>query len=188
MQDRSNEHESRGGDLLRYAVVDAVDLGAMTVVVRLGAKRLGPMPWFMPRAGETVVWSPPSVDEQGLVLCPEGDSEAAVFLPGVCSSKHAAPAGDARHLVVTFKDGAVVAYDPAAHLLSAVLPDGGRADLTVPGGLHVTGPITCSETVTAAKDLVSTGGDVKAGAVSLRGHKHLAVQPGSGVSGPPAGA
>lgn len=130
MLDRANEHESRAGDLLRYAVVDSVDLDAGACTVRLGDKLVGPMPWFMPRCGETAVWSPPSVDEQGLLLCPEGDSEGAVFLPGVASSKHAVPLGDARQLVITFKDGARIAYDAAASLLTIALPEAGALTAT----------------------------------------------------------
>ncbi len=176
--DEQAEMERRSGDLLRYATVDSVDLDAAKVVVALGEKRLGPLDWFMPRSGETTVWSPPSVGEQGLLLCPEGDARGAVFLPGVRSSRHAVPTGDARALVLTFGDGARIDYDAAAHLLTAELPDGGRVELTAPGGVLITADVEIQGDVTAS-------GDVKAGPISLRHHTHGQVQGGSGVSGQP---
>jgi hypothetical protein len=72
--------------------------------------------------------------------------------------------------LVRFRDGAVLSYDPQAHVLAFALPDGGKLALT--GDLAVSGTITAH-------------GDVTGAGISLATHRHGGVQGGSGQSGGP---
>ncbi|UGB47006.1 hypothetical protein LQ772_06860 [Frateuria edaphi] len=59
-------------------------------------------------------------------------------------------------------------------------------NFVAPGGCHFTTPeATFSGKVTASQDIASTGGDVKAGTVSLKNHLTTNVTAGSGLSGKP---
>lgn len=183
---RQAENERRDGDLIRWAVVESVDLEAATVEVRLGDKVVGPIDWFMGRAGKTVIWSPPSVGEQGLLFSAEGDTEAAVFLSGIRSSKFAIPAGETRELI-RFEDLATIAYDAEGHELRVDLPAGGKLAIVAPGGMSIgaeaglsidadiahTGDQTTSGTVNAQSDVVGGG-------KSLKSHTHMGVHGATG--------
>ncbi|MDZ4374912.1 MAG: phage baseplate assembly protein V [Phenylobacterium sp.] len=166
------EIERRAFDIARWATVVARE--GRRVVVRAGDVQSGPVPWFAFRAGETVIWSPPSIGEQGMLLCPEGELQLGLFFPGVESTAFPLPEGQAE--AIRFKDLAQLSYDPDAHVLDVALPAGGRfsiaADVYVAGDIHVDGDAHVS-------------GDVVAGDVSLRHHKTTGVQPGDGLSGGP---
>lgn len=146
--------------------------------VDFGAGELGPFPWGAARAGRVKIWSRPSAGEQVLVFCPGGDPERAVLGPAVFWNDEPAPTLDGRELV-QFGDGATLAYDDASHRLHASLPAGGEILLVAPGGVIIAGDLEVQGEITAT-------GDVRAGAVSLKDHRHGQVAPGSGQSGGPA--
>ncbi len=180
--DHPEEAARRDGDLLRMAVVSSVE--GRRCVVAAGELETGPIPWFVGRAGDTRRWSKVTAGEQGLLLCPEGDVEAGVFLPGVLSDAFPEPTTDDVE-AVHFKDEAAFRYDPEAHVLTITLPGGGAVQLVAPAGVKVTGPVDIEGPLTVSQG-VTAQGDVTGQGVSLHGHMHKAVQPGSGVSGPPA--
>jgi phage baseplate assembly protein V len=163
------------GDIARYGVI--VSRSGDTCRVQVGDLVTGDVPWISGRAGSARVWSPPSVGEQCLLLCPEGDAAAGVVLPGIFSDANPAPADDDAWLV-TFEDGTRLRYDPAAHALEAILATGGSATIDAPGGITLRGPVTVEGTLTASEDVVAAG-------KSLKDHVHLKVQPGAGISGAP---
>lgn len=167
------------GDLIREAVVVARD-GALCRVA-IGDIESGDIPWLAGRAGKATIWSPPSIGEQVLVLCGEGDLARAIVLPGLFSDAHPAPATDDSTRIV-FDDGTVLEYDPVERHLNASVPGGSITfeadDVVVLGNLTVMGSVEVSKTLTASDDVVGGG-------KSLKGHKHTLVQPGQGVSGAP---
>lgn len=169
-------------DLIRFGSVKSVDLASGTCVVEIGDPQEGaietpPVKWRAGRAGKTRMWSPPSVGEQVLLLCPGGDLAAAVTVPGVYSSAYPAN-GDSLTEILEFGDGAVLSYDTVAHVLVATLPEGGTAQITAPGGLSITGDVTITGTVTVSED-------VTAGGISLKNHVHGGVQAGGTSTGAP---
>lgn len=178
------------GNLIRLGTVAEVDLPAARCRVATGEIVSDFVPWFVPRAGETIEWSAPVVGEQGLLLCEGGDIQAAVFLRGVYSDARPAPASSATQHLVQYPDGAVIDYDHATHLLKAQLPAGGAAEITADGGVTVNGPLTVNGNTQINGDAGISGTataevDVLGGGKSLKTHKHTAVSSGSAVSGPP---
>ena len=134
------------------------------------------------RSGETRIWSPPSIGEQGVLFSPEGDIGGAIFLPGITRDMFP-PAGNSLEEVIVFKDGARIAYDPEAHILTAALPAGSTANITaeqinLTGNVAIDGDVTVTGTLTADTDVIGGG-------KSLKDHRHLGVTPGVGVSGAP---
>jgi phage baseplate assembly protein gpV len=157
-------------ELIRFGHVVSVDLASGKCVVEIDDNlRTGPIRWAAPRMGQTRVWAPPAVGEQVLVLCPAGEIGAAIALGGIACNAFPVP-GDGVTDLVRFRDGAVLSYDPQAHVLAFALPDGGKLALT--GDLAVSGAITAQ-------------GDVTGAGISLAAHRHGGVQGGNGQSGGP---
>lgn len=192
----ASELQRQLGNVIRLGTVAEVDLAMARCRVDTGEVRTDFVPWFVPRAGDTIEWSAPVAGEQGVLLCPGGDTNGAVFLRGVYSDAFAAPASEANKHLVRFADGALVEYDHGAHALKATLPSGGTAEITADGGVTVNGPFTVNGESTFNGNTQTNGDagvsqtltaqtDVLGGGKSLKGHKHTAVMPGTGVSGTP---
>jgi phage baseplate assembly protein V len=164
-------------DGLRLGKIIEVDLASALVRVAIGEIESDWIDWAAIRAGDTQVWSPPSVGEQTLVVAPDGDLEGAFALGGLFSDLHPA-AGNSLRELIKFKDGTVLAYDPENHELEVYLCAGGKATITAPAGLTINGDVTVNGKIDAT-------GDVKAGTVSLQQHKHVGVQAGGAQSGVP---
>lgn len=184
-------------DALRIGTVIEVDLEHALCRVRMGeedgegadALESHWMPWATARAGTTRVWSPPSVGEQVIVFSPDGDLASGFILGALFCDAHAEPGNTLRELII-FDDGAVIAYDQQAHHLEAILPGGGQATITAPGGTTINGPLTVNGLTTVNADVQVNGTatastDVVGGGKSLKGHKHTGVQAGGAVSGAP---
>lgn len=182
-------------NLIRFGTVQAV--AGKRVQVKVGGLLTRPIPWVSTRAGKTQSWSPPDIGEQVVVLSPNGDLGAAVALGGIFCDAHDVPGeSNADNVVMKFRDGAVLLYDQAAHVLKGSLPSGGRVEVTAPGGLTFTGNVTIDGALSVsqaatfkqtvhASQAITSDTDVKAGNISLTNHPHDKVQPGSGISGKP---
>lgn len=188
--DSAAELQRQHSNVIRLGTVAEVDHAAARCRVQTGEITTDWLPWFVPRAGDVIEWSAPSVGEQVMLLSPGGDTHGAVALRGVYSDACPAPAtSDTLHLV-RFPDGAQVEYDHAAHALKATLPGGGTAEITADGGVTVHGPLTVNGDVQVNGDVGISGQaeaqvDVIGGGKSLKSHKHTGVLSGGGVSGPP---
>jgi len=176
--------------LIRIGVVKSVDHGTAKCVVRYGdpddedgGAETPPIRWAHARAGGTRTWSPVSVGEQVLLLSPDGQFGNAVAIGGITQDSAPAPGSDETELIL-FKDGARIAYDPNAHALSAILPDGATAHIEAPGGLSIKGPVSIEGDVTITGKATASD-DVVASGVSLKNHVHSGVQAGGAQSGKP---
>lgn len=200
--DRTTELARRLENLLREGVVDSIDHAAGVCTVKSGELLTRPVKWIAARAGDARTWWAPSVGEQVMLLCPGGEPGRAVVLPAIYSSASPRPDGADTAHVTTYPDGALVSYDPVAHQLIATLPEGGKADITAPGGVHITGDtlITGKLNVTGDTDLgaklhvasdttvdaeLTASTDVVGGGISLKNHLTTNVMPGSALSGKP---
>lgn len=187
---KSDSQNVDAGELIRFGIV--AEVRETRVVIDCGDVRTGPIRWLDRRSGDTRTRSRPSVGEQVLLLCPGGDIEAAIAIPGVSSDKFPLPGSGAEELI-HFSDDAAIGYDPATHALAAVLPAGASAEITIGmgvslrvdadgvairGKLKIDGDVDVTGKLTADADVVGAG-------KSLKSHKHLGVQPGGGVSGLP---
>ncbi len=152
--------------------------------------------FFNARAGNDSTWDPPSEDEEVIVISPCGEiGPTSEGFYGLYNDDHPAPSDDLNKKIRVFADGCVIAYDVAAHHLSAILPSGGKAIVTANGGITVNGNTTINgnlqvngstamtgNNTVGGSQLVqgsshstgafSTEGDVKAGPISLKEHKH----------------
>lgn len=177
-------------ELIRMGTVATVDLAAGRCTVRYGnpddddgGAETPPIRWLALRAGKTRAWSPPSVGEQAIVLAPDGQIAAAVAIIGVYSAAFPAPGSTLAELI-EYEDGARIGYDPVAHALTAILPDGGTAMVEAPGGITIRADVTIEGTVTL-NGRMDASEDVTAAGISLKTHPHRDVQAGAAQSGPP---
>ena len=160
---------------LRYGTIASVDLASARCTVAAGDLTSGPVRWIEVRAGATRTWSPPTIGEQVLLICPEGDLAAGIVLRGIFSAANP-PAGNSLRELIEFADGAVLAYDPQAQHLDIALPAG--ATVAIVGDVAITGKLVVSETIAAAGDVTGDG-------VSLAHHLHGQVQAGGAKTGQP---
>jgi len=181
MTQRGDDTSGLIGDVLRLGIVESVDLSAATVTVQLGDITSPPCPW-LELAGGFRTWMPPTVGEQALLLCPEGDIAHGVVLRGLYSTAFPAPADDGRARLL-MPDGTIIDYDPETHELAITLASG-KATIIAPEGVHITGKLSVDGDIDLT-GTVTTPEDVVAGGISLKSHKHSGVQPGSGQSGAP---
>ena len=198
MRPAESEQRRQKGNMVRLGTVAEIDLDAARCRVTSGDLTSDWIPWLVPRVGNTIEWSSPSVGEQGLVLCPDGDTIGAVFLRGIYSDAFPAPDNGEHVHLVRFPDGTEIRYDDQAHALAitvaesgtvevtahggvTVNADGGatiNADTTINGDLQVNGDINLTGTATAEVDVVGGG-------VRLKTHTHPGVTSGGSVTGPP---
>lgn len=160
------------GAAVRLGTVAEFDPGRCRVRVRIAgedhesAVRTGWLPWATWAAGHLRVWSPPAEGEQCLVLAPSGDLSQAVALPAVFQQQGAfpAPSNNPNNTLLQWDDGGYIRYERDTH----------RMTLSAPCVVKVVG------------DLLVTG-DVFAGDVSLRQHRHTGVSRGDEETGGPTG-
>jgi phage baseplate assembly protein V len=181
------------GDLLRVGVIESVD-AAGKAVVSFGDQLTPPIEWLM-AVGDTTIWLRPTVGQQVLVASPEGDAEQASIVGGLPSDAHPA-LPSAASVVIKFKDGGLITYDPDASRLNFDLP--GEVQIIAPNGvnitgdtmidgtLQVTGDTTLDAKLEVAGDIhtpktITGDTDVVASGKSGKGHKHPAGSPLTGT-------
>jgi len=129
-------------NLIRLGTIAAVDHGDPAqqkpprVRVQTGALLTGWLPWLTPRAGADREWNPPTVGEQVLLLSPSGQLANGVAITGLFSDLIPANGDRAALHRSSYRDGAVIEYDSAAHALTASIP--GTADITTSGDITLT--------------------------------------------------
>lgn len=177
-------------ELIRLGSIASVDLDAARCTVRYGdpddedgGAETPPIRWLAPRAGKTRSWSPISVGEQALLLVPDGQIAAAIAVVGIWSDQFPPPGSTLAELI-EYADGARIGYDPEAHALTAILPAGATALVEATGGMILRGDVRIEGNIDLQGAMNATG-DVTAGGISLKSHKHGNIQAGSAQSGPP---
>jgi phage baseplate assembly protein V len=177
-------------NLIRLGTIADIDLATARVQVKTGELTTGWLPWVTSRAGADREWNPPTIGEQVVMLSPSGQTAQGIVIFGLFSTAIPANGGQEALHRTTYRDGAVIEYDSAAHHLHAVLPAAGTTRLESPGGIHIEGPITHNGDYTQTGNQNVTGKvtvseDVVAAGISLVKHKTTGVQPGGGLSGDP---
>lgn len=123
-------------NLIRFGTVAEVQVDPPRVRVKSGNITTTWRPWLNLRAGEDREWDPPTEGEQVILFSPSGNLAQGVALTGLFSDQH--PANGDREALHrrTYRDGAVIEYDSAAHHLRATLP--GSAELLAAGDITLT--------------------------------------------------
>ena len=142
----------------------------------------GWIPWSSERAagpgdGESE-WRPPAVGEVVMVACPEGNAALGVVVRSLPTLAAAPPSADLAVRAWRGADGAEISYDADAHALTAVLPAGGTAALTAPGGVTVTGDLTVTGDVLGGS---VADGDGNLGEIRTIYNRHVHTVPPAGV-------
>jgi phage baseplate assembly protein V len=119
-----------------------------------------------------------SVNEQVVCLMDE-NSETGVILGSIYSTADT-PSDKAGAKVWgrEFEDGTVIKYDQSNHKLT-IKVSGSGAKVEFEGDVEIDGKLKVSD------DISTTSGDVKAGVITLKTHKHPGVQTGGGITGTP---
>lgn len=177
-------------NLVRLGTIAEVDEPKARVRVKSGELLTTWLPWLALRAGADRAWNPPTKGEQVVLLSPSGQLAQGIVLTGLFSEANPAN-GDREGLDrFTYRDGAVIEYDSIAHLLRAVLPEGGRAEVIAPAGIDITGDIRHTGDYTQSGNQSITGKvevteDVIAAGISLVKHPHGGVTRGLDDTGQP---
>ncbi|SES99213.1 phage baseplate assembly protein V [Burkholderia cepacia] len=158
----ANEIQRQARNAVRKGSILDVDHGAALCRVSVGdlddesgSLQTNWIPWFALAAGNTRDWRAPTKGEQVMLLCPMGDPAQGVALCGFYSDAFPAPDHRPNTDVRTYRDGAVVAYDDAAHVLGVDLPAGATINVTAPGAVNVN-----TQTATIKADRVTLDADV----------------------------
>ena len=178
MRPEASEQRRQKGNLIRFGTVADVDASNAMCRVQTGELTTDWIPWIVPRVGTTIEWSAPSIGEQGIVLCPDGDTSGAAFLRGLYSNAHPAPSSNLAIHRTRFKDGTQIDYNTDEHALTVTLCSGGTATLTADGGITLNGDVQLNGTMTCSEDVIASG-------ISLKNHTHGMVAAGTDSSGAP---
>lgn len=193
-------------NLIRIGTISAVDHGAALCRVDSGELESEWVPWVERRTGNTRTWDPPTVGEQVVLLSPSGEPAGGVALRGLYRDTHPAPSASPSEHVITYPDGARMAYD---HVSGALTVTGiqtatiqAAVSVTLDTPLtHCTGKLTVDDLLTYRNGVNGTGGENNhvlngtfihdEGVLSSHGkvlhtHQHTGVQTGGGNTGAPA--
>lgn len=177
-------------NLIRFGVIDAVQMEPPRVKVKTGTLTTAWLPWLALRAGADRQWDPPTVDEQVILFSPSGQLANGIVVTGVFSDHIPANGNRAGLHRRSYADGTVIEYDIVTHHLNATLVDGGTTNLISTGGINLVGDITHkgdyvqtgNQNITGRVDVSE---DVVAANVSLVNHLTSGVKQGGEQSGVP---
>lgn len=177
-------------NLIRFGVIEAVQMEPPRVKVTSGALTTAWLPWLALRAGADQEWNPSTEGEQVILLSPSGQLANGVVVTGLFSDHIPANGNRAGLHRRTYADGTVIEYDSVSHHLNATLAPGGTTNLVSPGGITIVGPITHQGDYTQTGNQNVTGTvtvttDVVAAGISLVKHLHGGVLPGGAKTGVP---
>lgn len=206
----SAELHRRLENLIRFGTIKAIYPAKpfTTVTVTIGEITTAKLRFLSLRAGKTKTWDPPSIGEEVMVLSPSGVLEMGVVIAGFNNADNPSPSDDLNQTIRIFEDGCIFTYDVSSHELTAILPAGGKAILTAPGGVTVNGDTTINGNVQVNGSVAMTGNNtvggsqlvqgsshssghfsteanVTAGSISLKEHTHSGVEPGPSSTGGP---
>lgn len=144
-------------NLIRLATVIELDTDLARVKVKYLDNQTGWIAWTTARAGKIRTWSPPTVGEQVVMLCPNGATEQALCLPALYKNDYPAPDNSADNNTIVYPDGAVIRYNAKAHSLNATLPDGAITTITSNGGLTFNGNLAINGNVSVKGNINASG-------------------------------
>ena len=183
------ETERRLTNLIRFGTIAQIDYARAVARVKSGDILTDWLPWITPRAGKTKIWNPPTEGEQVLILAVGGEFTTAVILPSLFTQN--APSQSGEEFVIVFPDNAVLKYNhTSGHFaltgcktaevqadtkITLKCPDVEiTGNIKIGGNVQLAGTLNVDKTIGAKQGISSSGGDVSAGSISLKNHKHQA--------------
>jgi len=143
------------------------------------------LPILFPKTQDDKSYWIPDIGEQVVCLMDEHD-EAGAVMGAIYSRSDAAPVNSADKYHLSFKDGASVEYDRAAHALAVSLPEAATLNLSVSGAsiaIDSSGNITV-HAAGGINLITSAHNDSVDGIINIyNGHTH--VDPQGGNTAPP---
>ncbi|MDR3087040.1 MAG: phage baseplate assembly protein V [Azoarcus sp.] len=129
--DLAPDQNRRIESAIRFGTVSAVDHAAALCRAQTGGLLTDWLPWFVPRAGETRDWNPPTVGEQCVILSPSGETDTGAVLVGLYQDANPPPDASPDKTVRLWPDGARQEYDHATHDFLLDVPAGGHITLKI---------------------------------------------------------
>lgn len=99
-----SELQRKLANIVRIGLVKEIDYENARVRVQIGEFLTDYLPWITSRAGKDKTWTPPSVDEQVLVLSPLGELSLGVVLPAIYQQKYLPSEHQENADIFEFKD------------------------------------------------------------------------------------
>lgn len=165
-------------NVIRIATVTEIDTELARVKVSYLDNHTGWIAWTTARAGRVKTWSPPSVGEQVVMLCPNGATEQALCLPALYKTDFPAPDSSADNETVIYPDGALIRYNAKEHKLNVILPAGATTTISSSGGLTVNGNATINGNLSVNGSIKASGNvadskrSMSADRAIYNGHNH----------------
>ena len=147
--------DRRVSRLIRLAVIAEADYAKARIRVRIGKVITNWLPWITQRAGADLDYWAPSVDEQVVVLAPDGDFSNAVVLGSIYQAKHPAPVQTPMIRMTRMRDGATLHYNSETSELTITLP--GTAEVEIVGNVSLKVQGSMSAAVTGDATVTARG-------------------------------
>lgn len=192
------DNNRRIENIIRFGVIAELDLENCKARVKSGQILTDFLPFLTLRTGTTRTWSPPTVNEQCVILAMSGDLTTAVILTGLYTQN--SPSDSEDEHVITFADGATIKYNQSSSALTVTgintaqvtastsvtaetpkvictqdLEVGGnvliKGNAKINGGVSANGNMKSKGSITAQQNIESKA-DVVASGISLTNHTH----------------
>ena len=184
------EAERRIANLIQFGTVTEVT-AAGRARVKIGDLLTAELYWLSPRIGEgRRDWHAPSVGEQVLVLCHNGDPAQGVIVASLGSAANPNPSSNSRIFKTVYSDGTFVQFDLDTHEMS--IGCAGAVSVAAAGNVAVTtqGSLVASAALSAdvtAPSIKLTGAVTINGALTVTGASTLQATTVLGTALAPGG-
>ena len=120
-------------NLVRIGKVVELDEANARVKVATAGLTTDWLPWGASRAGKTIQWSPPQVDEQVIIASPYGDMAQAVVIGSLYQDASPASGDSKDKETILYPDGAKTEHNSASHARTDTLNAAGSFTFTAGG-------------------------------------------------------
>lgn len=105
------ELQRRLANLIRIGVIREIDYEKARVRVKISEFLTDWIPWITVRAGKDSSWVPPNIEEQVVILSPQGELSLGVVLAGIYQQNYPALENKKEISSFSFEDGTKLSYD-----------------------------------------------------------------------------
>lgn len=173
--------------LIRTGTISEVRYKPLRVRVASGGLTSNWLACITFRAGSTLDWDPPTVNEQCVIFSPSGDPALGLVLVGLNSDSIPAPSESPDECLRVYPDGARILYNHKTGALTvsgiktALLQAAEKCVIDCPkvettGDLLVKGKLTVESGADFTGDVIQQGGNMTSNGIVVHTHKH----PGTG--------